>query len=86
MPVVVHFLLVYDLHEQKLVSQQEYADGAEAAAAYADLERRHRTDQDFEIVLVGADSIDTIMKTHGQYFDGSKPPGDSSPYLVSVGR
>lgn len=79
---LIHYLLVYDLHEQRLVSHQAFDDGAEAAAAYADLERQHRADQDFEIVLVGADSIETIMKTHGQYFD--RQPEVRSPYLVSA--
>ena len=35
------------------------------------------------IVLVGADSIDTIKRTHGQYFeDGDQ--AHASPYLAGV--
>ena len=36
MPVVIHYLLVYDLHAQILVSSEAFGDPAEAAAAYAD--------------------------------------------------
>lgn len=78
---LIHYLLVYDLHAQRLVSEQAFSDGAVAASAYADLERQHRADQDYEIVLVGADSLETIMKTHGQYFEGQQ---QGSPYLVSA--
>ncbi|MFZ5853962.1 MAG: hypothetical protein ACOYXS_05565 [Chloroflexota bacterium] len=79
----IHFLLVYDLSRQVLVSQREFHDPAEAAAAYAELEAAHRADRDYEIVLVGADSIETIMQTHGHYFSRSESDG-SSKYLARV--
>lgn len=64
----VHFLLVYDVRLQRLVRRDEFVDAGEAATAYAQLEAEHRMNRDFEIVLVGADSIETIMRTHGHYF------------------
>lgn len=67
----VHFLLVYDLRQQRLIAQEQYEDPAKAAAAYARLEATHRGDKGLEIVLVGADSIETIMSTHGHYFRSS---------------
>jgi hypothetical protein len=76
-----HFLLVYDLAAQRLVKQQEFSDGDEAAVAYADLEREFKGSQDLEIVLVGADSIETIMRTHAHYFDAV---GTTSPFLASA--
>lgn len=66
---LVHFLLVYDHNQQRLISRREFTNGAVAASAYAELEAQHREERDLEIVLVGADSIDTIMRTHGHYFD-----------------
>jgi hypothetical protein len=63
-----HFLLVFDHSAQRLVSQEQFSDGATAAAAYAALEAQHRDAKNLEIVLVGADSLDTIMQTHGHYF------------------
>lgn len=66
MPAVVHFLLIYDLAEGRLRSHDSFEDPDEAAAAYAQAEREHKGH--VEIVLVGADSIETIMRTHGHYF------------------
>lgn len=66
---LIHYLIVFDHSQQALLQAQEYADADEAAAAYAQLERKHRGDTNLEIVLVGADSLDTIRQTHGNYFD-----------------
>lgn len=76
-----HFLLVYDLAAQHLIGQQEFDDGDEAATAYAALEREHRDRDDLEIVLVGADSIETIERTHAHYFDARET---GSPFLASA--
>lgn len=81
-----HFLLVYDYDRQELVEQREFHDAEEASLAYADTERRYRDgnlpvgSETVEIVLVGADSIETIMRTHGHYFDREAV----SPYLTGV--
>lgn len=78
---LIHFLLVYDLKAGQLVSQESFTDGGQAAAAYAQCERDHHRDEDVEIVLVAADSIETIQVTHGQYFDGDP---SASPFLAGV--
>ena len=77
-----HFLLVYDLDEQRLVSKDQFDDAAVAATAYAELEQRHRGDRNLEIVLVGADSIETIESTHGNYFNGGAHVG-ASPFVTA---
>lgn len=64
----VHFLLVYSFDEQKLVHQDEFTDANKATAAYTEAERKFGLKENFEIVLVGSDSIQTVMKTHGHYF------------------
>lgn len=68
----VHVLLVYSLDEQKLLHYDEFSSSEqdEAFAAYAKAESEHRVTNDVEIVLVAADSIDTIRHTHGSYFRG----------------
>ena len=73
---VIHSLLVYDLRHQALRSQQAFAKADEATIAYQRLEQQYRADPDPdpEIVLVGADSIDTIRQTHGHYFEGVALP------------
>jgi len=78
---LVHFLLVYDRAQQRLVVQRPFTDSGEAVAAYEEMERRHRDARDMEIVLVGADSIETVMLTHGNYFDAIP---SASPYLAGV--
>ena len=70
---VIHFLLVYDLRSRALRSAQEFTSADEAAAAYGRAERAHVGDQGIEIVLVGADSLDTIRQTHGHYFSDGRP-------------
>ncbi len=67
-----HFLIVYSLKEARLLNLQEFGDDIESATdAYTAAEREYRDradHDDFEIVLVGADSIDTVRVTHSRYF------------------
>ncbi|MGP4058773.1 hypothetical protein ACTWP6_28800 [Mycobacterium sp. 4D054] len=66
---VVYFLLVYSFDSNQLVYQEECDDREAAIAAYDAMERQYRGTLDrFEVVLIGADSIETVMKTHGHYF------------------
>jgi len=78
---IVNFLLVYDRNQQKLVFQRPYPDPHEAVKAYETMEQKHREDRHMEIVLVGADSLEAIMLTHGNYFDAVPL---ASPYLSEV--
>lgn len=70
MPGMHHFLLVYSYDEGRLIEQDEFLDPDAAAAAYTEKERQYRDSSRLEIVLVGSDSIETIMRTHGHYFTG----------------
>jgi hypothetical protein len=66
----VHVLLVYSLSERKLISHKQFSAGQydEAFSEYAAAEAEHRGLGDVEIVLVAADSLETIRHTHGSYF------------------
>ncbi|MGI8808217.1 MAG: hypothetical protein ACR2KK_10315 [Acidimicrobiales bacterium] len=66
-----HFLLIYDHKAQKLRTNTEFSDKECDAAtdAYQAAEREHRDDSNIEIVLIGADSLSTVERTHGHYFD-----------------
>lgn len=64
----VHFLLAYSHKDQQLIAQEEFSDAKRATRAYAKAEAEYAGKSDFEIVLIGSDSIETIMKTHGHYF------------------
>lgn len=78
-----HYLLVYNITLGRLVETVEFRDAKAAAARYEELEREYAGRGEFEIVLVGADSLDTIKRTHGQYFSGHTAPA-ASPYLTGV--
>jgi hypothetical protein len=64
---LVHFLLVYDLRQHRLIDVMEFRDAKEATAAYGRAELAHLDDRDTETVLVGSDSLETVKKTHGHY-------------------
>lgn len=68
----VHVLLVYSLEQQTLLSHREFSEEEkdEAFDAYTTAEAEHRGLNDVEIVLVAADSLETIRHTHGSYFRG----------------
>jgi hypothetical protein len=80
---LIQYLLVYNIELGRLVECHDYTDSAEAVARYAELEREYAGQGKFEIVLVGADSLETIKRTHGQYF-ASDADAVASPYLAGV--
>jgi hypothetical protein len=64
-----HFLILYDVARQALIETIDMGtDGNAAVDAYARYEDKYRDQRDIEIVLIGADSIETIKRTHSQYF------------------
>jgi hypothetical protein len=68
---LLHFLLIYDHQQQRLLEALELGTrGADAARAYSRYEEKYRDSEGIEIVLVGADSLETIRTTHSHYFDG----------------
>jgi hypothetical protein len=63
---VRYFLVVYDPQAEE-VTFEEYLDEAAASAAHVAAERRHRED-DVQVVLFAADSLEAVMATHPHYF------------------
>lgn len=63
-----HFLLVDHLDDHRLDVGHFGQDADTAAAAYSAREHEHRDDPRTEVVLVGADSLETVRKTHSHYF------------------
>lgn len=80
----VHFLLVYSLDQGRLIRQDEFTDRAEATRAYDRAERDCQALDRFEIVLVGADSIETVRKTHGHYFRDQTASSIFSDFLIEA--
>lgn len=81
----VYFLLVYSFDQGKLVHQDEFTDRTQGIRAYDSCEREYRNTLDkFEIVLIGADSIETVMQTHGHYFSTSSDDSIFSDFLADA--
>jgi hypothetical protein len=63
-----YFLLIYNQSTGEL-AVEEFGDSPELAAAeYGRRERSYGDRSEIEVVLVGADSLETIKKTHSHYF------------------
>lgn len=60
--------IVYDVAAGK-ADVREYADHEEALEAYDELEKRFLASNAYDIVLLGADSLETIKRTHSSYFE-----------------
>jgi hypothetical protein len=76
-----HFLVVYNLAEGKARVREFGTDYDAALAAYAEAEGDFANRDTFDIVLLGADSLETIQRTHSSYFHTEEtfesllPPG-----------
>lgn len=68
MAALMHFLIVFDRAHQELLEANQFDDGEAAAEKYAQMERLYGERPNIEIVLVGSDSIETVRRTHGNYF------------------
>ena len=79
---MIHFLLTYSLTKSKLVELKEFKDSAAASRAYVEAERANAHNDNCEIVLVGADSLETLRTTHAHYFDDQQE--STSPHLAGV--
>lgn len=69
--VIRQFLLVMDVREGVTEVRDLGHDYVAAMAAYEAAEAEHRGDSNYDIVLVGSDSLETVKLTHGSYFDSS---------------
>lgn len=63
-----HFLVIYDVKVGE-AEVQEFEDYDTAVSAYDAIEEQTRGRRDLDIVLLGADSLDTVKKTHSSYFE-----------------
>ncbi len=52
-------------------SQQQDADAGDALRAYDAAERHFAQQEHLEVVLLGADSLSTLRRTHTNAFDGT---------------
>ena len=66
-----HFLLIFN-HErgELLVEPRPFETAKPALEAYANAERQYDRESSVEVVLIGSDSLETIRRTHANFFAG----------------
>lgn len=67
---IKHFLIVYDPDTGAVDVQSFDTDYDAAQIAYAQAEQANGVNARLDIVLLGADSLETIKQTHSSYFRG----------------
>jgi hypothetical protein len=65
---IQHFLVVYDPSTSHVEVQTFGTDYDAAQTAYAEAEQANGLEGALDIVLLSADSLETIQKTHSSYF------------------
>lgn len=65
---IKHFLVVYDLGAEKATVREFGTDYDAALGAYAEAEEDFANRDSYDIVLIGAESLETIKRTHSSYF------------------
>lgn len=66
---IKHFLVTRNAETGEVTVKSFGTDYDAAQTAYSEAERAH-ADDGLDIVLLSADSLATIKKTHSSYFDG----------------
>ncbi len=70
------FLIVFDTKAGKIVEQRLFADSDEAMSIFGEIERQHSREENLQVLLFTADSLDTVKSTHPHYFSEPGPPTD----------
>jgi hypothetical protein len=65
-----NFLVVYNRREGQIVRRRSFGEPQRALIARFEAEREFRDDPDIEVVVLGAESWDSLARTHARYFKG----------------
>lgn len=71
---IKHFLVAFDPATGDTTVREFGTDYDAAQAAYAEAEESNRFESGLDIVLLSADSLETIEQTHSSYFGGEGDP------------
>ncbi len=66
---IKHFLVTRDVTRRKTTVVELGADYEAAQHAYEEAEHKARGDAHLDVVLLSADSLETIKHTHSSYFE-----------------
>jgi hypothetical protein len=69
---IKHFLVIYDPETGQTKVRSFGTDYEAAQAAYAEAEQENGLAEKRDIVLLSADSLKTIKRTHSSYFKGNE--------------
>jgi len=83
--VIQHFLLRYDIRRQSAEIESFGEDHDAALVAYAAAEKALRAEEQIEVVLLGAYSVEAIRRTHSSYFMGGSSEDPFAEHLARVG-
>lgn len=65
---IKHFLVTFDIRRDASEVEEFGTDTDAALAAYFAAEQAHSGDRNIEVVLLGSDSLETVKRTHANYF------------------
>jgi hypothetical protein len=63
-----HYLVIYNRRAGRIVRHRHFRASSAALAARFEAEREFREDPDVEVVVLGADSWNSLERTHSRYF------------------
>ena len=63
-----HYLVIYDRRKGQIIRHRSQPNAEQAIVARFDAEREFRGKPDIEIVVLGAESWDSLRRTHSRYF------------------
>jgi hypothetical protein len=63
-----YFLVIYDRREGQILQAGEYRKSSGALQARFEAERRYNGDRNIEVVVLGANSWESLFRTHSRYF------------------
>ena len=66
---IKHFLVTRDVTRRKTMVVEFGTDYEAAQHAYQEAERKARGHRDLDVVLLSADSLETVKHTHSSYFE-----------------
>jgi hypothetical protein len=76
-----HFLVVLSIRSGAVEVKAFGSDYTAALAEYEALEEATNDDPDKDVVMIGADSLETVKRTHASYFAGEKTESDFDAFL-----
>jgi hypothetical protein len=69
---IKHFLVIYDIDASQAEVKEFGTDYDKALNAYDQFEQDARNRQNIEVVLLSAESLQTIKRTHSSYFESGR--------------